>query len=171
MPSGTLTRDLQPAEAQDLFIEIADEAVDSDAVSADLLVELQMSDGSTQSIATVAGAPMDTTSGDIWKHVGRIPSLPEGGTLRLRATLPPGAETARLQLGQVAFVSTDRNGFDPVAHATATIAPLAEKTFTIKVPADARTHGAALLFEINDSQYRVHRMLLHHVLRHVVDAT
>lgn len=169
-PSGTLRCELQPSDEQDLFIELAGEPADSDAVSANLVVEVRMPDGTIQTITMIAGAPMDMTQSNIWQHIGRIPPLPEGGTLELRALSPNGADVARLQLGQVALVSIDNNGFEPVAHTTATIAPLSEKTVAVNVPEDARQNDSALLFEVNDPQYRVHRFLVHHVLRHALGA-
>ncbi len=169
-PSGTLTRDLPPSEAQDLFVEIAGEPPDSDAVSADLLVEVQMPDRSTQPVATIAGVPMDTTKTDLWTRIGRIPALPEGGTLQLRALLPEGAESARLQLGQVALVSNDRNRFEPVAYSIATIAPMSESTVSVAVSSGAQESNGALLFEVSDPEYRVHRFLVRHERRNAIEA-
>jgi hypothetical protein len=163
LSTGTLTLEFSPGEAPELFVEVIGEPVESDAVTADLAFLVRLPDGTTQPVATIAGSPEDMTQSDFWRHIGRIPPLPEGGTLEIRATLPDGAEAARLQLGQVALEPPSHGGFEPVARQTVSVAPLSEKKIVVDVPAEARIGDAALIFEINDPTYRVYRMLVHYL--------
>jgi hypothetical protein len=161
-PQGALTLALPPSGAHDLYIEVAGEAETSEHAPADLQIELSYA-GQTEVIATVRGA--EAAPDDQWRWIaaGRIPELSDGGTLVLRALLPAGKDSARLQLGHVAWAAPDDPRWAPALEQAAKVEPFAQTTVDLEIPRSASAGAGVLWFEFYDAELRTHRALSYRV--------